>query len=471
MSSIWKSWASLMKVLCFPRTLVAATADIARRIVLSQFHKLEHGTLVIYEPNGTKHVFDGSTLTDAPSATTLPPERHGLQKSDLAVELHIHSPDAWIRILLTHDIGFAESYMLGEITCENLTSFFQLFVLNSAALTLGSGILSSLTSVVTAPLHRLSNTTDQSLLNAQSHYSLSSDMFAAFLDPTMTYSAPIWLPTTDPASANDTLQAAQARKLHHIIAEARIKASDHILEIGTGWGSFAIEAVRATSCHVTTITLSSEQALLAQERIRDAGFHHEIEVLVCDYRHVPLPNDGKSRYDKIVSIEMIEHVGSGYLDTYFGCVDRYLKPDGGIAVFQVITIPEPRYLGYAARQDFIQRYIFPGGHLPTVSGLVGSIDRASKGRMVVDNVTSLGGHYARALREWRENFLANWEKVGPVLRKRKPAITDADLEIFKRKWEYYFSYCEAGFATKTLGDVSITVGREGAMELIEDIPM
>ncbi|MCJ1420967.1 hypothetical protein MMC32_007327 [Xylographa parallela] len=410
-------------------------------------------------------------MADVPSATTFSPERHGLQRLDLDVRLHVHSPDVWIRILLANDIGFAESYMLGDITCENLTSFFQLFVLNSDALALGSGMLSSLTSVITAPLHRLTNTTGQALLNAQSHYSLSNDMFAAFLDPTMTYSAPIWLPVSDPASVNDTLQAAQVRKLHHIIAQARIKASDHVLEIGTGWGSFAIEAVRTTSCHVITITLSSEQALLAQERIRNAGLNHEIEVVVCDYRHVPLPNFGKSRYDKIVSIEMIEHVGAGYLDTYFGCVDRYLKLDGGVAVFQVITMPEPRYLGYAARQDFIQRYIFPGGHLPTISGLVGSIDRASHGRLMVDNITSVGGQYARALREWREKFVASWEKVVPVLRKRKPTMTDANLDVFKRKWEYYFSYCEAEFATKTLGDVSITVGREGATELIEDIPM
>ncbi|MCJ1403740.1 hypothetical protein MMC11_006963 [Xylographa trunciseda] len=361
--------------------------------------------------------------------------------------------------------------MLGEIACEDLTSFFRLFILNSAALAPRFSNLSSLTSAITAPLHRLSNTTDQALLNAQSHYSLSNDMFAAFLDPKMTYSAPIWLSISDPGAANDTLEAAQYRKLHCIIAEARIKASDHVLEIGTGWGSFAIETVRTTACRVTTITLSSEHASLARKRIREAELEHKVDVLVCDYRHVPLPNGGKGRYDKIVSIEMIEHVGPGYIDMYFECVDHYLKLDGGIAVFQVITMPESRHEGYAGRQDFIQRYIFPGGHLPTVSGLIGSIDRASRGRLVVEDITSVSGHYVRALREWREKFLANWETVKLALREEKPGMTDAPMDIFKKKWEYYFSYCEAGFATKTLGNVSITVGREGAMELIEDIPM
>ena len=202
--------------------------------MLNQFHKLEHGTLVIYETNGTKHAFGTSAMAKALISTTFPSERHGLQRSGLNVELHVHSPYAWIRILFTNDIGFAESFMLGEITCQDLTSFFRLLIINSDALVPESGILSSLVGAITAPLHRLSNTTEQALLNAQSHYSLSNNMFAAFLDPTMTYSAPIWLPNSDPASVNDTLEAAQVRKLHHIITEARIKAADHVLEIGTG---------------------------------------------------------------------------------------------------------------------------------------------------------------------------------------------------------------------------------------------
>lgn len=474
MIASWEPWASLLKELSFFDAMSTAVADVARRIVLRQLHNLDHGTLILHDTDGSKHVFGVPTTTGFESrgldGTARPLEEGQLHKERApAIELHIRSPSAWHRVLLANDIGFAEAYMLGKISCSDLTAFFRLCILNATIFT--SGILSTLTSTITAPLHCLSNTMDQALLNAQSHYSLSNAMFAAFLDPTMTYSAPLWLRLSDPSSAMDTLQAAQLRKLHYTITAARIKAGEHVLEIGTGWGSFAIEAVRKTGCRVTTITASSEQADLARQRVREAGFEEKIEVLFCDYRQIPLPDGGKGRYDKLVSIEMIEHVGAEYLGTYFACVDRYLKVDGGIAVFQCITMPEGRYEGYRRRRDFIQRYVFPGGHLPTVSILVASIDRASKGRLVVEDIQSVSGHYVKALRLWREKFLENWEKViVPALREKRPGMSDKDMDVFKRKYVCYFSYCEAGFATKTLGDVSITVGREGAVELIDDIP-
>lgn len=197
-----------------------------------------------------------------------------------------------------------------------------------------------------------------------------------------------------------------------------------------------------------------------------------LTLLPCDGRCEWDFDGGKGRYDKLVSIEMIEHVGAEYLDTYFAYVDRYLKADGGIAVFQCSTMPEGRYEGYKRRKDFIQRYIFPGGHLPTVSLLVASIDRASKGHLVVEDIKSVSGHYVMTLRLWRKRFLENWEKVIlPALREKKPGMTDTDMEVFRKKYVYYFSYTEAGFATKMLGDVSITVGREGSVQLIDDIPM
>lgn len=477
MVSSWESWASVLRVLSFSDTIFAASGDVARRIVLHQLQTLDDGSLILHDTDGSKHMFGGQANNGvrnrAFDVAASPLEEGQLHKKRApAIELHIHSPSVWCRILLANDIGFAEAYMLGEITCSDLPALFRLFILNVTT-TFPASILSTLTSTLTAPLHRLSNTTDQALLNAQSHYSLSNAMFAAFLDPTMTYSAPLWLPRSDPGSAMDTLEAAQLRKLHYTIAAARIKAGDHVLEIGTGWGSFAIEAVRKTGCRVTTITASSDQADLATQRVKEAGFEEEILVLLCDYRHVPLPRGRKGRrYDKLVSIEMIEHVGAEYLDTYFAYVDRYLKVDGGIAVFQCITMPEARYGGYKLRRDFIQRYIFPGGHLPTVSLLVASIERASKGHLVVEDINSVSGQYVKALRLWRERFLENWDKViSPALREKKPGMTDTDLDVFKKKYVYYFSYTEAGFATKTLGDVSITVGRSGAVELIDDIPM
>ena len=169
-------------------------------------------------------------------------------------------------------------------------------------------------------------------------------MFAAFLSDDMTYSCPVWAPASDPFSNKEPLESAQSRKLQRFIDNTRIKSTDHVLEIGTGWGSFAIEAVRKTGCRVTSITLSKEQKQLADRRIADAGFTDNVEVLLCDYRALPMPKEGP--YDKIVSIEMLEAVGREYLSAYFDCVNRLLKPKGGIACFQCITIPEsvsPQY--------------------------------------------------------------------------------------------------------------------------------
>ena len=259
-------------------------------------------------------------------------------------------------------------------------------------------------------------------------------MFAAFLSDDMTYSCPIWSPLSGSKSAYETLEDAQETKLRHFITSARIKYSDHVLEIGTGWGSFAIQAVRKTGCRVTSLTLSREQKELAEKRIAAAGYTDNIEVLLCDYRALPTPRDGM--YDKIVSIEMLEAVGREYLDIYFECVDRMLKPKGGIAVFQCITMPEARYEAYSKGEDFIRKYIFPGGHLPTVSQLVGSIEKGSKGALVVDAVLNIGGHYVKTLRLWREKFERNFQsRIRPALLEEHYGMTDRDVELFRRKWE------------------------------------
>ena len=263
-------------------------------------------------------------------------------------------------------------------------------------------------------------------------------MFAAFLSEDMTYSCPVWLPVSDPKSEFEPLEDAQETKLQHFITYAHIKPSDHVLEIGTGWGSFAIAAVRKTGCRVTSLTLSREQKELAEQRISDAGYTNNIEVLLCDYRALPTPKDGL--YDKVVSIEMLEAVGREYLDLYFQCIDRLLKPEGGIAVFQCITMPETRYDAYAKGEDFIRKYIFPGGHLPTVSQLIGSIERGSRGTLIVDGLLNIGGHYAKTLRLWREKFMRCFEsKIKPALLNEHEGMTEKDVELFKRKWEVCFT--------------------------------
>jgi cyclopropane-fatty-acyl-phospholipid synthase len=299
----------------------------------------------------------------------------------------------------------------------------------------------------------------------------------------MTYSCPIWLPKSNPAHKTESLEAAQMRKLDRFIDNARLASTDHVLEIGTGWGSLAIRAVQRSGCTVTTLTLSSEQKSLAETRIAAAGLSSKITVLLCDYRlHTPL--NGK-RYNKILSIEMLEAVGAEFLTTYFGVINNLLNETSGIAVFQCITMPESRYAVYARSDDFIRRYIFPGGHLPTITQLLESIRAGSEDKkkgvspqLIPESVENIGPHYAKTLRLWRGNFMREFgAQIRPALIEEhggeggKKGMKEEDVELFRRKWEYYFAYCEAGFATKTLGDVIITVGREGAVGMMDEVPL
>lgn len=381
------------------------------------------------------------------------------------------------------DMGFAESYMLGEVSCPDITAFFKVFICNRPHLSNGTTLFSNISGKI-AGLVRKTNTLANSRLNIMAHYDISNDMFAAFLSPDMTYSCPIWLPKSNAMATQETLEQAQYRKLNRFVTNAKIKATDHVLEIGTGWGSFAILAVEKTGCRVTSLTLSAEQKKLAEGRIRAAGFQDKIEVLLCDYRSLPVPKE-QDKFDKVVSIEMLEAVGAEYLETYFRCIDQLLKSEGGVAVFQCITMPESRYEAYSKSDDFIRRYIFPGGHLPTTTQLLdairaGSSSKASPPRLIPESVENIGPHYAKTLRLWRQSFMQNFNtKIKPALLSehadqggvRGKRMSDEDVELFKRKWEYYFSYCEAGFATKTLGDIILTVGREGAVEMMEDVPL
>jgi cyclopropane-fatty-acyl-phospholipid synthase len=262
------------------------------------------------------------------------------------VQLVVKHDSFWLRLFLYGDMGFAEAYMLGEVKCADLTAFFQLFILNRDCL--GNGVTwSSMVVSAVSGLARSTNTMSNALLNVSAHYDISNDMFAAFLSPDMTYSCPIWR-TAYGGMTGESLEEAQMTKLQRFIDGAKIKPTDHVLEIGTGWGSFAIEAVRQIGCRVTSLTLSKEQKVLAEERIAAAGFSGRIQVLLKDYRALDVP---EVPYDKIVSIEMLEAVGQEYLGTYFGCIDKLLKKDGGIAMFQCITMPEGRHKGYSRTKE------------------------------------------------------------------------------------------------------------------------
>ncbi|KAF4507002.1 hypothetical protein G6O67_005681 [Ophiocordyceps sinensis] len=440
---------------------------VAKPAILSVLARIETGTLLLVdEPGDQRHVFGqklSGELGNVAAAAALPRRASTVPR----VEIVIKDDAFWMRLFLFADMGFAEAYMLGDFQCQDLTSFFQLFIVNRHQMNNGTTWISSVSSAISG-LARSTNTLSNSLLNISAHYDISNDMFAAFLSPDMTYSCPVWRLHPD-ETHQESLEDAQMRKLLRFIDGARMKATDHVLEIGTGWGSLAIEAVRRTGCRVTSLTLSAEQKSLAEERVQAAGFCDRIDIKLMDYRNLPVPS---TPYDKIVSIEMLEAVGKEYLATYFACVNRLLKKRGGIAMFQCITMPEGRHEAYSRSEDFINHYIFPGGYLPSTTQLLNHISQQSQGTLIVENVQNIGGHYARTLRLWNEKFQDNFDQeIKPALLKEHPHLNKQGVEVFRRKWEYYFTYCEAGFLTKTLGDVIITVGREGALELMDGIPL
>ncbi|KAH8787818.1 Mycolic acid cyclopropane synthetase-domain-containing protein [Diaporthe sp. PMI_573] len=447
----------------FLRWVWARAVTLARTAVLRIFANLEVGTLLIIdEASATEYAFgqvpsNGNSQNGTAENNPSVPDVKIVAKRDTF----------WFRLLLFADIGFAESYMLGNIECNDL-----LFILNQDRLNGGATAFSALSSMVSR-LGRSRNTLANSLVNAATHYDISNDMFSAFLSRDMTYSCPIWQQghaSLDGSGEKiESLEDAQRTKLLRFIRGARLKAGDHVLEIGTGWGSFAIEAVKQKGCRVTTITLSRKQLELAEQRIRFAGLSHRITVKLMDYREISAAGE---TFDKIVSIEMIESVGESHLAEYFAAVHRLLKQDGGIAMFQCTTIPEALHKANEKKTGFIEQYIFPGGYLPSTLQLLNHISRQSKGGLTLESVENIGGHYVKALRLWRESFLCNFEdKIKPALLNDHPTMSKLDIEVFRRKWEYYFAYCEAGFSMRILEDVIISVGRAGAFELVEGIPI
>jgi len=280
------------------------------------------------------------------------------------------------------------------------------------------------------------NTRAGSRRNVAAHYDLGNDFFALFLSPDLMYSAALW------NGEDDTLEAASTRKLDAICRQLRLTPADHVVEIGTGWGGFALHAARHYDCRITTTTISREQHALAKERVATAGLADRINVRLDDYR------DLTGRYDKLVSIEMIEAIGASYLDTYFGRVDRLLKPDG-LALVQAITIEDHRYAQALRSVDFIKRHVFPGSFIPSVSAMLAAKTRASRLGLVA--LRDFGDSYARTLEAWRRRFLA-----------RLPQVRALGFdERFIRMWELYLAYCEAGFRERSIGVAHLLLAKPG----------
>ncbi|KAI8821449.1 Mycolic acid cyclopropane synthetase-domain-containing protein [Fimicolochytrium jonesii] len=442
----------------------------AQKACLNTLRRTRVGRLTITARDGTVHTFGSdSHLSNA--------------TSPIEASLIVRNDNFWLRIALFGALGFGEAYMYDEITVPtDLASLMILLTQNRDAYAemnlLPAGLNAALNNLL---LSRIPNTILNAVSNIQAHYDLGNDMFTSFLDPTIMYSCPIWKtvptgteslrkdgPEEDP---EDTLEQAQYRKVHAMLDMAHIKPGHHILEFGTGWGTLAIEAVRRyPGSKVVSLTLSKEQKILAEDRIAAAGLSNSITVLLCDYRNLK-PTDylpaGKTTFDRIVSIEMLEAVGPENLPVFFAKCNEYLDPKHGVLALQVITMPDARYEAYLRKTDFIQKHIFPGGHCPSVSAIVAAAYKGTRGNLILDDLDNIGPHYAQALRIWRHRFLENFDSVAASAENR-----DAPYDAtFKRKWEFYFAFCEAGFATRTLGDIQVRFTRCENVDLLEGIPL
>jgi cyclopropane-fatty-acyl-phospholipid synthase len=410
---------------------------IFESIVLKKLTKIAIGHITIHS-NGSTYEF-------------------GDEDSKLQATISVLHQKFWKKVVFHGTLGFGEAYFKKDIEVDDLTDMLLIASKNRDRLgemnILGKGISKFINSVFNS---NIKNSIYNSLFNIQAHYDLGNEMFASFLDPTMMYSCPIWEDEND-----DDLEAAQYRKVNALLELAEIRKGMKVLEVGTGWGFLAIEAVKKYNCEVVTLTLSKEQQQLAQDRIAEAGLTDKITVLLCDYRNLD-PNE--FQFDRIVTCEMLEAVGPEFLPVFFKQADSLLKPNG-ILSLQVITMPDARYKNYESSTDFIKKHIFPGGHCPSVTSLVDSIYSGSNGRLIVDKLDNIGPHYAKALRIWRERFVANFDQV--VMETGQGNIYTTE---FKRKWEFYFSYCEVGFMTRTLGDIQVRLSREANQDLLAGIP-
>ncbi len=360
---------------------------------------------------------------------------HGDAAHPLHAVIRVHDPRFYGEIAFGGSIGAGEAYMLGYWTADNLTNVIRLMCLNQSVMDNLEGGYQWFTRPMLRVLHWLnSNTTEGSRKNIAAHYDLGNDMFQLFLDPTMMYSSAMFNAHTK------NLQQASELKLKTICDKLDLKPDDHVVEIGTGWGGFAIYAAQNYGCRITTTTISRQQYALAKARVEAAGLTDKITLLLEDYRHL------KGQYDKLVSIEMIEAVGYQYYDTYFAKVSSLLKPDG-LALIQAITIADQRYESAKKSVDFIQRYIFPGSCIPSNTAMLNSITSNTDLRLY--DLEDIGPHYATTLRMWRENFFANIEQV------RRLNYS----EEFIKMWEFYLCYCEGGFEERALGDVHLLLAK------------
>ncbi len=386
---------------------------VSRRIFFTLLKKISKGCLLIVE-NGRQYGFGECGGDDG-----------------LAAEISVRHPRFYSRAILGGSIGAGEAYMAGWWSTDDVTALIRIVIQNQQVFEdMDKGL-----SRVVEPLHRWvhmlnQNTRSGSRRNIVAHYDLSNDFYALFLDETMTYSCGLF------EKSDSTLTEASVAKYDRICRKLGLAAGDRVLEIGTGWGGFAVHAVLHYGVRVTTTTISDRQYDYAKQRFRKAGIADRVHLLKKDYR------DLRGRYDKLVSIEMIEAVGHQYLTTFFNRCSRLLEKDGLMAL-QAITIADQVFERHKRSADFIKRYIFPGSCIPSVAAIGNAVARGTDLRLV--HLEDITVNYPRTLREWRRRFFAH---IGEV---RKMGFSEA----FIRMWEFYLCYCEAGFAERYIGDVQM----------------
>ncbi len=393
------------------------STELTKRLVFKLFSGLRHGELVVHD-SGETHRFGGGDLSIAPSASVA-----------------IHEPSAYSRILMGGTMGAAEAYIDGDWSTDQLTNVTRVFSANMPILESMKNNQNWLIKAALKLAHAArKNSLTGSRENIAAHYDLGNDFFSLFLDPTLMYSSAVFPPNCD------NLAEASHYKLQLICEDLELKPTDHLIEIGTGWGGMAIYAAENYGCKVTTTTISREQLAYARAEVEKRGLQDKITLLFEDYR------DLSGQFDKLVSIEMIEAVGHEYFDTYFNCVSNLLKPDGK-AVIQAITINKQRYDDYRKSVDFIKRYIFPGGCLPSLNVISGALTRRTD--MQIIDLRDIALDYARTLQHWHDALMAELDAV-------KALGFD---EKFIRMWRFYLSYCEGGFRERIIGTYQITMAK------------
>jgi len=349
----------------------------------------------------------------------------------------IDDPAFYRKVAAQGSVGAGESYIHGDWRCDDLVALVRLLVRNRDLLDGMERGPARAAGWLLRGWNRLRrNSREGSRRNIAAHYDLGNDFFALFLSPDLMYSSALY------AQADEPLEVASTRKLDRICQQLHLQPGDRVVEIGTGWGAFAVHAARHYGCHVTTTTISAEQHALAVQRVQDAGLQERVTVLMQDYR------DLQGQFDKLVSIEMIEAIGAEFLDTYMGTLQRLLKPDG-VALLQAITIEDHRYEQARRSVDYIKRFVFPGSFIPSINAIMAAKTRASDLQLIAQQ--DFGHSYALTLRAWRQRFLAQ----------RAAVQAQGFDERFCRMWEFYLAYCEGGFLERSIGVSHLLLARPG----------